>query len=92
MAKENGLFRNRIEIEGQAMMVDVIRIGTIGMYFRTGTGRVGVVSRSGGEWQSRFLDNESSRRQVSGIFDAFKKQIRVGFFDLPSLLTSGEGS
>jgi hypothetical protein len=92
MSKENGLFRNTLVIDGQSMMVDVIRIGTVGMYFRTGTGRVGVVTKAGKVWQSQFLDSESSRRQVSTLFDAFKKQIRVGFFDLPNLITSGEDS
>ena len=93
LTKETGLFRDTLTIDGQQMMVDVIRVGTVGMFLRTGTGRVGKVTRGkDGAWRTAFLDSEANRRQVNTIFDAFKKQIRVGYFDLPNLLTAGEGS
>ena len=93
MTKETGLFRDTLEIEGHPMMVDVVRMGMVGMYLKTGTGRVAMVSRTQrGQWKTTFLDTEAQRRQVNLVFDSFKKQIRVGYFDLPNLLPIAEGS
>ena len=93
MAKETGLFRDTVQVDGEPMMVDVIRVGTVGMYFKTGTGRVGIVAQSQGKtWQTQFIDGEANQRQVSTLFDAFKKQIKVGFFELPNLFPVAEES
>ena len=91
MAKETGLYRDTVTVDGQKLMVDVVRIGTIGLYFRTGTGRVGLVTRSDSGWTTTFVDEERGRLQINHLFDSFKKQIRVGLFDLPNMLPMPEG-
>lgn len=97
LTRDTGLHRETISLGGAPTMVDVVRIGTVGLYFRTGAEgvgdgiRVGVIARVGGEWQVTRLDEERDRAQVLGLFDAFKKQIRVGFFEVPNILPAPKG-
>lgn len=92
MTRDTGLYRETVEIDGAPMMVDVVRVGTVGLYLRTGDGRVGAVSRVGGAWRTAMLDGEAERAQVAALFDGFKKQIRVGFYTLPNILPAPEGA
>ena len=89
MSRDTGLFRDTIEINGQATMVDVIRIGSVGLYLRTGDSRVGRVVRQGDSWTTEFVIDGKGQEQVLQLFEMFKKQIRVGFFNLPSILPEG---
>lgn len=92
MTGDTGLFRETIELDGGPVMVDVVRLGTVGLYFKTGDDRVGTVARVGGAWQTTRLDDEADRMQVLALFDAFKKQIRVGFFALPNIFPPPRGT
>lgn len=91
LTRDTGLHRETITLGGAPTLVDVVRIGTIGLYFRTGEDRVGTVARVGGEWQTTRLDDETARAQVLALFDAFKKQIRIGWFELPNILQKPRG-
>lgn len=65
----------------QRVVADVIRIGTVMMFFRTPRGEVGVAERatpgSGGTAASsvrwRVLDDAQERARVHGLFEAFRK-------------------
>lgn len=91
LTRDTGLFRDTITLPDGEMLVDVIRMGMVGMYYRTGDGRVGVIGRTGDTWQTRPVTDEAGVRQLTELFDAFKKQIRVGHFDLPTMLL-GDGA
>ncbi|MGK0362873.1 MAG: hypothetical protein ACI9U2_005195 [Bradymonadia bacterium] len=91
LAGDTGLFRDTITLPDGEMLVDVIRMGMVGLYYRTGDGRVGVVGRSGDAWQTRPVTDEASARQITALFDAFKKQIRIGHFEVPTMLL-GDGT
>lgn len=90
MTRDTGLYRETVEIDGAPMMVDVVRVGAVAMYLRTGDGRVGTVSRVAGEWRTVMLDAEVEQARVAALFDGFKKQIRVGFYTLPNVLPAPE--
>lgn len=92
MTRDTGLYRETLDIDGAPMMVDVVRFGAVGLYLRTGDGRVGTVARLAGEWRTTLLDDPESKARVDGLFDGFKKQIRVGFYTLPNILPAPEGS
>lgn len=87
LTRDTGLFRDTITLaeEGE-LLVDVVRLGMVGLYFRTGDGRVGVTGRAGDGWQTRLVTDEAAARQVNTLIDAFKKQIRIGHFDVPTVL------
>lgn len=90
MTRENGLFRQTIELDGQEQLADVIRVGNVALYFRTSDGRMGFVIKEGSAWTFREVTDKEGRRQIADLFDSFKKQIRVGFFALPNALPVGQ--
>lgn len=90
MTRDTGLYRETLDIDGEPMMVDVVRFGAVGLYLRAGDGRVGTVSRVGGAWRTTLLDGEAEQARVNALFDGFKKQIRVGFYTLPNILPAPE--
>jgi len=89
LARENGIYRQVIQLDGQELLVDVARLGMVAMYFKTKDGRVGRTVRSGGSWTYQTIATKQHKEQVLGLFDSFKKQIRVGFFVLPNPLPEG---
>ncbi len=91
LSKENGLYRQVIEIDGAGMLVDVARIGMVMLFFKTKDGRVGHAYKKGDKWNYAFLVDREQQEQAIQLFDSFKKQIRAGFFLLPNGLVGPGG-
>lgn len=89
LTRENGLYRQTIQLDGEERLVDVARVGMIALYFKTDDGRYGHTVRSGDSYEYRIVDNPEGQEQIAGLFDAFRKNIRVGYFTLPNALTTG---
>ncbi|MBU0720811.1 DUF3450 domain-containing protein [bacterium] len=90
MTKENGIFKQSIELDGTSKLVEVARIGSVMMYFKTPNERVGYVTKDNGMWKYKEELNKENQTQILNIFDAFKKQIRTGYFTLPNALAVSE--
>ena len=90
MTRENGLFRQVIVVQGHEQLADVAKIGMVMMFFRTNTGQVGKVDRSAAGWLYQPIDDKRQARLINTLFDSFRKQIRVGYFELPNALVSRE--
>jgi hypothetical protein len=86
LSRENGIYRQTIQLDGEDMLVDVARIGMVAMYFRTDDERYGYVRKVGDDWTYEQVTGEEDREKVQRLFDDFKKQIRVGYFELPNAL------
>lgn len=86
---ESGLYRQRISIDGNEKLVDVARLGMLQLYFRTDDGEVGYAVTSDDGWAFRYADSDE-RRQINDYVDALQKQVRSGFFELPSIERSVE--
>lgn len=85
LTRESGLYRQTIKVGSEEMLADVARLGMVALYFKTNDGRVGHVRRAGaGEWEYVELTEEGQVEQIMALFDAFKKNIRVGYFELPN--------
>jgi hypothetical protein len=84
LARESGLYRQAIELDGEEVLAEVARVGMVMLYFETDDGRMGVARRTDEGWRWRPVDGEETRRQIEQLFDSFDKGIRVGFFTLPS--------
>ena len=84
LTRENGLHSQIIELDGERILADVARLGTVAMFFRTRDGQLGQASRSGDQWRFDRLDDRAAVRQVETLFDALQKQIRTGYFELPN--------
>lgn len=83
LTRENGLYKQSIALGEQEVLADVVRIGMVGLYFVAPDGRVGRAVPRGEDWQYVELSGEEDQKRVLALVDAFKKQIRAGYFELP---------
>jgi len=90
LARENGIYRQVVNIGDEEMLVDVARIGMVMLFYKTKDGRVGKAIRQGDKWRFAGLPQKEDRDQIFTLFDSFKKQIRTGFFLLPGSLSAEE--
>lgn len=90
MTKENAIFKQSIKLDGEDKLVEVARVGTAMMFFRTPDDKVGYVTRSNNVWVYKEELNKEKQTEIVNIFDAFKKQIRTGYFTLPNALILSE--
>ena len=88
LSRQNGLFRQTIELDGEEQLADVVRLGMVMLFFRTGDGRYGHAQRSGDDWSYSVLD-EGADDDVEALFEDFEKQVRTGYFRIPNALPGG---
>ncbi|MEZ5471247.1 MAG: DUF3450 family protein [Marinicella sp.] len=82
LARENAIYSQTIELNGEQVLVDVAKLGTVLMYFKTRDDRYGQAINDRG-WQFKLFDEEKDSQAVALLFDSLKKQIRQGYFTLP---------
>jgi len=87
MSHENGIFRQNVMLSGKEYLADVIRLGSIVMFFKTSDGKSGYFQKTAKGWEIIELVDAESKEQVEMLFDAMKKKIRSGFFTIPNTLT-----
>lgn len=85
LTKENGLFRQEVVIDGQAHLSDVIRLGTMALFFQTGDGQMGWAIRKGDGFDWKLADGEDAEL-IENLFSSFEKQVRTGFFEIPNAI------
>jgi len=90
MSKENGIFKQTIALNGQDRLAEVARVGTMMMYFKTPDEEMGYVVKNGANWEYKQVIAKDQKDQIASLFDAFKKQIRTGYFTLPNALVATE--
>lgn len=83
LARENAIYSQTIDLGGQQVLVDVAKLGTVLMYFKTRDDQYGQAVRGNNRWQFNLLDDEQQQQAVAQLFDSLKKQIRQGYFQLP---------
>ncbi|NBB92493.1 MAG: DUF3450 family protein [Gammaproteobacteria bacterium] len=84
LTRENGLYSQVITLEGEQVLADVARLGTVAMYFKTRDGDYGQAQRNGEDWRFAELDDRTSIQRVDQLFESLRKQIRTGYFELPN--------
>lgn len=84
LARENGLYRQVVAVDGEETLADVARVGMIAIYYKTEKGRVGMAVETDSGWEWRAVDGEKETRKIRELFEQFKKNIRVGYFTLPN--------
>lgn len=83
LTRDNGLYSQTIEVEGERVLGEVAKVGTLALYFRTPDGRVGQARRDGADWRFEPVADADTIKRIDALFDAYRKQIRQGFFELP---------
>lgn len=90
MTKENGLFKQTIQLDGKDRLAEVARVGTVMMFFKTPDDRVGYVAKDGNGWFYKEAVSKEEQDQILAFFDAMQKQIRTGYFTIPNAIVSME--
>ncbi|MEZ5464194.1 MAG: DUF3450 family protein [Lysobacteraceae bacterium] len=89
LTRENGLFSQTISLGSERVLADVVRLGSMALYFKTQDGRVGLAQRSGEGWRFATAEDAADQARINALFDALRKQIRQGWFELPLAATGG---
>ena len=85
LSKESGLYQQVIKVEGKEELADLARIGLVALYVRLNDGHVGYAQQgTAATWNYTLVQTPEQSDQIHALFDAFKKNIRVGLFTLPS--------
>lgn len=88
LTRDNSLHSQTIRLDGDEVLAEVAKLGTVALYFRTSDGRLGQAVRATRGWDYRLFEDAAARSRVQALFDALGKQIRQGYFELP-LLSAG---
>ncbi len=89
LTRENGLHSQTLQVGDERVLADVAKLGAMALYFRTQDGRYGRAERAGTGWRFVELTDRADQQRVVALFDALRKQIRSGWFELP--LAAGGG-
>lgn len=92
MTRESGIYRQTLSVDGREQLADVVRVGSVMLFFQASDGVVGHAQRTDAGWSYVSLSDPKAKRQVEQLFESLKKQIRVGFFELPNALPPVGGS
>ena len=85
LTKENGLFRQTIHINGSDQLAEVVKLGMMSLYFKTDDGKFGQAIKQDNQWTFLSLNDANSKQALNQLFESMKKQIRVGYFQLPKV-------
>jgi len=86
ISRENAIYSQSVLIDGRNVLVDVAKLGSVMMFFRTRDMEYGRAVYTEAGWRFELLDSNSDQEQVALLFDSLRKQIRQGFFELPATL------
>lgn len=90
LTRDSGLYRQKLELDGEPQLVDVAKLGMVLMYFRTLDGRLGVLAPAGeGAWRAVVITAPADRERLAALFMQLDKHIRQGFFELPNPYAQG---
>lgn len=91
LTRENGLFSQTIDLGQERVLADVARLGSMALYFKTQDGRVGMAQRSADGWRFVTVEDAADKARIDALFDALRKQIRQGWFELPLAAATTDG-
>lgn len=87
LSKENGIYQQTILLDGENVLVDIAKLGTVFLFFQTRDNQSGMARRAAdGGWKFETVDNTGDAERIRNLFDSLKKQIRQGYFELPNPL------
>lgn len=89
ITRENGIHSQTIALDGEDVLAEVAKVGSMMLFFRLGDGRVGAARRGGDGWRFEVLTDPDDNRRVLAYFDSLGKQIRQGWFELPGNVAGG---
>jgi len=92
ISRENAIYSQSVMIDGRNVLVDVAKLGSVMMFFRTRNMEYGRAIYTSKGWRFELLDSNTDKEQVARLFDSLRKQIRQGYFELPASLPPAWGA
>ena len=87
LTEDSERVRETVTIGGETLLVDAVRLGMTTLFFRADDGRTGRLVRATGSTSEPYvvelLQTKEHQAQVAALLDAFGKQIRTGWFEIP---------
>ncbi len=81
IAREVAFDRQQIELNGEQVLADIVRVGAWGMYARTPGGDFAVARATNPGWGFQSISGEEESATVA-LFDQFERGVRKGAFDI----------
>lgn len=89
LSKENGIYQQTIDLNGDKVLADVAKLGSVLLYFQTRDNQFGMAKQQpSGKWLFVTTDDRDDQERIELLFESLKKQIRQGYFELPNPLKS----
>lgn len=89
LTRESGLYRQTISVDGSELLVEVAKIGMLYLYYKTSQDQYGRAMHGEQGWIFESVSSNKNQSQLSELFESFKKQIRVGLFEIPITMKGG---
>lgn len=86
LSRENGIYQQTITLDGEKVLVDIAKLGSVFLFFQTRDNRAGMARQLENGWRFETTSASSDVERIAKLFDALKKQIRQGYFELPNPL------
>jgi len=86
ISRENAIYSQSVLINGNNVLVDIAKLGSVMMFFRTRDMEYGRAVHTPAGWRFELLTSSKDQEQVAKLFDSLRKQIRQGYFELPAEL------
>lgn len=90
MSHENGVFRQNVTLDNKEYLADVVRLGSLAMYFKTSDGKMGYFTQTDSGWTLVETVESEDKALIAHLFDSMKKQIRSGFFTIPNTFSKAQ--
>ena len=84
LARDNGVYRQSINVDGKEHLAHVVKLGMVMMYFRVGEDSYGMFRKNGDQWVAEVRQDSQDVEQIEKLFSSLEKQIHVGYFELPA--------
>lgn len=83
---DSALDRQVVRLDGDEILADVLRVGTVMIFFRAPEERYGYAEHSDSGWSWRQADAKADVERLRALFDSFDKRVREGLFEIPNPL------
>lgn len=90
LTKEIGRFKQEITLDGEPVLAEIAKVGSVMMFFSTPDNRVGYVTKKENAYTYHQVTNKEDVAKIVTLFDSLQKQIRTGYFSLPNALILSE--
>ncbi|MCB9476166.1 MAG: DUF3450 family protein [Deltaproteobacteria bacterium] len=92
LTADSGLDQQVVSLGGEDQLAQVARLGMVMLLFKTNDGRFGHAVKSGDTWTYEEFAAGADAGRAAELFDAFEKNIRVGYFEVPGVPAKREVS